>query len=59
MVTCARDEGTIVELLSLSLHDVDELIGGEALGVVCSLLASLVDLVGRRSVHASCIACLL
>ena len=58
LVAGARDEGTVIELLSLSLHDVDELIAGEALWV-CSLLASLIDLVGCRGVHASCITCLL
>ena len=58
LVACARDEGTVVELLSLGLHDVDELVAGEALWVCC-LLASLVDLVGCRSVHACGIACLL
>ena len=58
MVSGARDEGAVIELLSLSLHDVDELIAGEALWV-CSLLASLIDLVGCRGVHASCITCLL
>lgn len=45
MITCTRDEGTIIELLSFRLHDVDELITGEALRIR-RLLIALVDLVG-------------
>ena len=45
MITRTRDEGTIIELLSFRLHDVDELIAGKALRIR-SLLVALVDLVG-------------
>ena len=55
----ARDQGTVVELLPLGLHDVDELVAGEALRVHARLLVGLVYLVGRLGVHAGVVASLL